>query len=90
MRPNVLLEECLGLVQDRLGDGRMHVVCELDPAVGELSLDAREMRKALLKEGPAPEKPGQPEESAATMRAWPCCCREPPIIPVAMNWPTPA
>src|SRR5262249_31670145 len=43
-----LIEECLPLVHDRLADGRTRLVCELDPAVGELSLDPREVRKALL------------------------------------------
>jgi signal transduction histidine kinase len=47
-RPNALIEDCLPLVQDRLGDGRLRMVTELDPAVGELFLDQREMRKALL------------------------------------------
>jgi two-component system sensor histidine kinase HydH len=47
-RPNALIEDCLPLVQDRLGDGRLRLLTELDPAVGELMLDQREMRKALL------------------------------------------
>ncbi|HJQ85499.1 MAG TPA: ATP-binding protein, partial [Candidatus Binatia bacterium] len=45
---NTLIEECLALVQDRLADGRIQSVCDLDRSIGELSLDARELRKALL------------------------------------------
>lgn len=48
IRLNALVEECLSLVQDRLADGRIKLVSELDPAVGELLLDPREVRKALL------------------------------------------
>jgi signal transduction histidine kinase len=46
--PNAVLEECLAFAADRVVDGRITVVRELDPAIGRMSLDPRELRKALL------------------------------------------
>jgi len=45
---NALLEECLALAQDRIVGREIRVVKDIDPSLGEMSLDAREMRKALL------------------------------------------
>jgi signal transduction histidine kinase len=45
---NELVEECLTLVQDRVAEHAIRVVRELDPAVAEMSLDARELKKAIL------------------------------------------
>jgi signal transduction histidine kinase len=45
---NALVEECLALAQDRVVGRDIEVVKHLDPALGRISLDAREMRKALL------------------------------------------
>jgi signal transduction histidine kinase len=45
---NALLEECLALAHDRVVGRDIRVVKDIDPSLGEMSLDAREMRKALL------------------------------------------
>jgi len=45
---NAVLDECLGLAEDRVVQGDIRVVRELDEAVGEVLLDARELKKALL------------------------------------------
>ena len=45
---NELVEECLTLVQDRVTEHAIRVVRELDPATAEMSLDARELKKATL------------------------------------------
>jgi signal transduction histidine kinase len=45
---NALVEECIGLAQDRIAQHGVRLVLELDPAVGTQQIDAREMRKALL------------------------------------------
>jgi signal transduction histidine kinase len=45
---NSVVEECLGLAQDRIAERGVRVVRDLDAAIGEISLDAREIKKALL------------------------------------------
>jgi signal transduction histidine kinase len=46
--PDELVQECLALVQDKVSERRVRVVCELDGALGLLPLDAREIHKALM------------------------------------------
>ena len=45
---NELVDECLMLVQDRVAEHATRVVRELDPGMPEMSLDARELKKAIL------------------------------------------
>src|SRR5581483_6852623 len=45
---NALVDECLALAQDRIAEKHIVVVRELDDALGELTLDPRELKKALL------------------------------------------
>jgi signal transduction histidine kinase len=47
-RVNALVEECLALAADRVSAHHVSVVRALDERVGEMPLDARELRKALL------------------------------------------
>jgi signal transduction histidine kinase len=46
--PDELVQECLALVQDKVTERQVRVVCELDGALGLLMLDAREIHKALM------------------------------------------
>jgi signal transduction histidine kinase len=46
--PDELVQECLALVQDKVDERRVRVVCELHGALGLLMLDAREIHKALM------------------------------------------
>jgi signal transduction histidine kinase len=45
---NALVDECLALAQDRVAERHISVARALDPSIGEMSLDARELKKALL------------------------------------------
>jgi signal transduction histidine kinase len=46
--PDEIVAECLALVQDRIQERQIKVVCELDGRLGLLMLDAREIHKALM------------------------------------------
>ncbi len=46
--PDEIVEECLALVQDKVAERQVRVVCALDGALGLLPLDAREIHKALM------------------------------------------
>jgi signal transduction histidine kinase len=46
--PDEIVQECLALVQDKVSERQVRVVCELDGALGLLPLDAREIHKALM------------------------------------------
>ncbi len=45
---NVLLNECLALVQDRVADRRIEIVCDYDTTCPPASLDAPALRKVFL------------------------------------------
>jgi signal transduction histidine kinase len=46
--PDELMQECLALVQDKVTERRIEVMCELDGGLGLLMLDPREIHKALM------------------------------------------
>ena len=46
--PDELVQECLALVQDKVQERQIEVSYELDGGLGLLSLDAREIHKALM------------------------------------------
>ena len=46
--PDELVQECLALVQDKVEERNVRVVCALDGGLGLLMLDAREIHKALM------------------------------------------
>jgi signal transduction histidine kinase len=46
--PDEIVSESLGLVQDRIENGRIRVVYEAAPGLGLLPLDPREIRKAVM------------------------------------------
>lgn len=45
---NEVVHECVGLVQDRVAERAVRVVCDLDPSLSPLPLDGRELHKALM------------------------------------------
>jgi two-component system sensor histidine kinase HydH len=46
--PDELVQECMALVQDKVTERRIDVMCELDGGLGLLMLDPREIHKALM------------------------------------------
>jgi signal transduction histidine kinase len=46
--PDEIVQECLALVQDKVSERQIRVVCELHGSLGLLMLDAREIHKALM------------------------------------------
>ena len=46
--PDEIVQECLALVQDKIEERKIEVVCTLDGNLGLLPLDAREIHKALM------------------------------------------
>jgi signal transduction histidine kinase len=46
--PDEIVHECLALVEDRIQERQIRVLCELDGSLGLLMLDAREIHKALM------------------------------------------
>jgi len=46
--PDEIVQECLALVQDKVEERQITVVCTLDGNLGLLMLDAREIHKALM------------------------------------------
>ncbi|MGH7896041.1 MAG: sensor histidine kinase, partial [Candidatus Binatia bacterium] len=46
--PDEIVQECLALVQDKIAERQVRVVCDLAGSLGLISLDPREVRKAIM------------------------------------------
>ncbi len=46
--PDEIVEQCLALVQDKIAERELRVVCELAGTLGLMALDSRELNKAVM------------------------------------------